>query len=125
MTNAARYAPRLDDKLIETDALLRKWADMERERSPLHPLEKIRLLRDGAVLGGGDAPVPEEIMILDEILSSSPKETRAFVIVWYCDRSPVIIKANRLGISRAQIYIDLKENLQYIRGRLHERGVRV
>ena len=45
--------------------------------------------------------------------------------MWYCDGSPVHLKAQRLGISRTTIYADLKGHLQYVRGRLHGRGVKV
>jgi hypothetical protein len=126
-TSESRYAPKLDISLIETDNLLKRWAAGERlsgERRR-HPLEAIRLLRDGAVLGGSDAPVAEEIMILDEIISTGPKDTKAFLEVWYGDSSPVSLKAQRLGISRTVVYTKHKEHLQYIRGRLHGRGVKV
>lgn len=123
----SRYAPKLDVSLIETDNLLKRWAAGERMGGGggLHPLEAIRLLHDGAVLGGSDAPTSEEIMILDEIISTGPKETKAFLDVWYRNGSPVYLKAQRLGISRTVIYTKHKEQLQYIRGRLHGRGVSV
>jgi hypothetical protein len=126
-TSEVRYAPKLDVSLIETDNLLKRWAAGERVGAGggLHPLEAIRLLHDGAVLGGSDAPVAEEIMILDEIISTGPKDTRAFLQVWYQNSSPVYLKARRLGISRTLIYTKHKEHLQYIRGRLHGRGVNV
>lgn len=126
-TATERYAPRLDDSLIGTDALLRRWAQDEivGQRSGLHPLEAIRLLHDGAVLGGSDAPIPAEIGILDEIIRTGPADTRAFVDVWYRDRAPVYLKAQRLGIARSTIYEKHKQHLQYIRGRLHGRGVKV
>jgi hypothetical protein len=126
-TSESRYAPKLDVSLIETDNLLRRWAAGERlgGGGGLHPLEAIRLLHDGAVLGGSDAPAAEEIMILDEIISTGPVETKAFIKTWYCNSSPVYLKAQRLGISRTVIYTKHKEHLQYVRGRLHGRGVKV
>lgn len=126
-TSESRYAPKLDVSLIETDNLLKRWAAGERlgGGGGLHPLEAIRLLHDGAVLGGSDAPESEEIFILDEIITTGPVDTKAFVNVWYRNGSPVYLKAQRLGIARSTIYTKHKEHLQYIRGRLHGRGVRV
>lgn len=126
-TSESRYAPKLDASLIGTDNLLKRWAAGERLGGGrgLHPLEAIRLLHDGAVLGGSDAPTAEEIMILDEIISTGPKDTKALLELWYRDSSPVNLKAQRLRISRTVLYTRYKEHLQYIRGRLHGRGVKV
>jgi hypothetical protein len=125
-----RYSASLDPVLVPTDNLLKRWAAEERLTGSLHPLEAIRLLHDGAVLGGGDTRVPPEIQILDQLVREMEKhpdsrETAAFVKVWYGDRAPVYLKAQRLGISRTTIYTELKGHLQYVRGRLHGRGVKV
>lgn len=122
-----RGAPAMDVVLIPTHRLCEQWAvnESDSDRSPMHPLEKMRLLHDGAVLGGGDAPEPVEVKILSQIISKAPTEVHAFVHMWFRDHAPVYVKADRLGISRTTIYADLKGHLQYLRGRLHERGVRV
>lgn len=122
-----RGAPSMDVVLIPTHRLCEQWAcnEGDNERSPMHPLERMRLLHDGAVLGGGDVPQPVEVKILAEIISKAPTDVHAFVRMWYCDHSPVYIKADRLGISRTTIYAELKGHLQYLRGRLHERRVKV
>lgn len=122
----SRGAPSMDVALIPINRLCEQWAaGYDDTRATLHPLEKIRLLHDGAILGGGTAPLMEEIKILDEIISKAPTEVHAFVHMWYCDGAPVKIKADRLGISRATLYNDLKGHLQYLRGRLHGRGLRM
>src|SRR5690606_29003334 len=98
----SRHSSSLDPALVATDKLLRMWgtgADAIGGGGSLHPLEKIRLLRDGAVFGRGPIPPPKEIEVCDHVIASSPEDTQAFLKVWYRDPfTPVIVKADRLGI---------------------------
>jgi hypothetical protein len=126
MQEPVRHSVQIATELIATHCLIKRWAYGERERGhTLHPLEAIRLLHDGAVFGGSDAPEPAEIEICAQVIKTSPESTQYFIKLWYQDGSPVHIKAARLGIHRSTIYIELKGHLQYIRGRLHGRGVMV
>jgi hypothetical protein len=122
----ARYSVKLDPDLIPTDRLLKTWAAGEGKgaRSPMHPLERIRLLHDGAVLGGA-APLPKEVEICDLVVRTSPDRERLFIVTWYRDGSPVYLKAARLGMHRSTMYTELGKTLSFIRGRLHGHGVKV
>lgn len=115
----------LPDDLAPIDSLADRWSRIDRVTGSLHPLEAIRLLHDGAVLGGGDAPLPHDIELFDQVYCAAPIVERKFIDVWYKERSPVTAKANRLGISRTSIYTKWREVLQYYRGQLHARGLRV
>lgn len=129
MTQAPTKPPAsIPPGLFETDQLLRRWGGESRERfggGSMHALERIRLLRDGAVFAQ-PPPAPKEYEIIDQVLTTSPDDTRAFIVLWYCELGRTVIqKAGVLRISRAQAYIELKMHLSYMRGRLNARGVQV
>lgn len=121
-------APSIPPGLFETDQLLRRWGSESRRyvnSGGMHPLERIRLLRDGAVFSQA-APAPQEYEIIDQILASSPDDTRTFIVLWYASSDRTVMqKAHVMNISRAQAYIELKMHLSYMRGRLNARGVQV
>lgn len=114
--------------LSETYLLLQRWGGSRGSREGnggMHPLERIRLLRDGAIFCA-PAPEPKEYEIIDQILATSPDDTCAFIIFWFTERGRTVNqKANVMNISRAQAYIELKMHLSYMRGRLNARGVQV
>ena len=116
-------APSLDPALESIDRLATRWAAGERQNGSLHPLEAIRLLHDGAVLGGGAIPTPEDIMKFDECYMRSPKREQAVVSVWYKSGGSAEQKAKRLGISRATLYVEWKRTLSYFRGWLKANGL--
>jgi len=123
--SAAAKPPSIPAGLFETDQLLRRWGGENRRyinSGGIHPLERIRLLRDGAVFSA-PAPEPGEYEIIDQILATSPDDTRAFIIFWYEPSRTVIQKANVMNRSRAQAYNELKNHLSYMKGRLNARGV--
>jgi hypothetical protein len=121
-----RYSAQIDPELAGTDGLADRWSKFRDEAKGLHPLEAIRLMHDGAVLGGYSG-MPDDVAAFDEIYShpETPKVTRAFILMWYTDPAPVYVKANRLGVSRSTLYADLKGHLQYMRGRLHAKNIMV
>lgn len=120
-----RYSVRLDTDLIETDDLLKRWAKGSRIAStPIHPLERMRMLRDGTVFSQ-PAPTQKEIFICDEVVTQSPQDVKTFIVLWYCDGRPVSLKALHLGLHRSTMYTHLGKKLSYIRGQLNARGVKV
>ncbi len=114
----------LASELQKTDQLADRWAKSDRPTGSLHPLEAIRLMHDGAVLGGFGG-LPADVATFDEVYCTSPVEVKAFVSMWYKDAAPVYLKANRLNVSRATLYNELKGHLNYLRGRLHAKGIDV
>jgi hypothetical protein len=124
------FSTSIENSLIATDRLLKQWANGADlvERGPgIHPLKKIQLMKDGAVFGGGGPiPEPKEVTICELLIRKSPQETQLFLKLWYRDTiTPVGVKASRLGISRSEIYARWREQVNYIRGRLHGHGVKV
>ena len=89
----------------------------------MHPLEKIRLLHDGAVFGGGEIPLPQDVMLFDEVYSKATKFTKLFMDSWYASNDPAEVKARRLGISRSSFYSEWKAQLWYFNGALTTKGL--
>jgi hypothetical protein len=116
-------APKLEPRLEPVNRLAMRWASGERPRGSLHPLEAIRLLHDGAVLGGGQIPTPEDIMKFDECFMGSCSQDKAVISVWYKSGGTAEQKAKRLGISRAGLYIEWGRTLSYFRGWLRAHGI--
>jgi hypothetical protein len=116
-------APALDARLIGVDRLATRWAKDEQGTRKLHPLEAIRLLHDGAVLGGGPIPTPADIIKFDDCHRQSPPHDRAVIHIWYRTHAVAQVKADRLGVSRASLYIEWKNSLAYYRGWLRANGL--
>lgn len=115
----------LDTYLEAVDRLAVKWAQEEHPRPRMHPLEAIRLLHDGAILGGGPIATPDDIRLFDECYRAASQFDQAIVSVWYRNNMPVQLKAERVGISRAQLYNEWKRTLSYFRGWLRSKGLEV
>lgn len=127
---ASRRIAGLDDRLIPVDALGRRWASWGRAaRSTLHPLDAIRLMHDGAVLGGGPKGMPDDVRLWDECLESDhlASEHAALLIAWYSrgTSTPTRVIADRVGISRATIYRHWHKALEAMRESLNKRGLRI
>jgi hypothetical protein len=116
-------APKIDPRLEAVDRLAIRWASGERPTQALHPLEAIRLLHDGATLGGGPIPTPDDIMKFDECFMASPQRHRALITVWYRSSGSAKQKAAKLGVSRASLYIEWGHTLSYFRGWLRGAGI--
>jgi hypothetical protein len=94
----------------------------------MHPLEEDSAhAARRAVFGGGPIPEPREVRDLRDARHSRRRNTRRHSLkLWYRDTlTPVVVKADRLRISRAKIYTVWSQNVHYIRGRLHGHGVKV
>jgi hypothetical protein len=117
----------LDPDLIPIDQLLDAWARDGREGrgGGMHPLERLRLIHDGAVLGAAQLSNDEILILVDRAYLDSPERTRALLDVWYKSGTPAQVKAYRLGISRAALYVHWRAALWYLRGVLRTRGLTI
>jgi len=118
---------KIDPDLEATDRLLDVWSlDRYDEggRRGLHPLEVMRLLNDGEVLG--EKISNDEVMIIvDQSVLRAPRRVRATVEVWYRGSGPAEVKAKRLGISRAALYSEWKMSVAYMRATFRSKGLAV
>ena len=113
----------IDQELVRVDSLASRWASGTRNGGgSLHPLEALRLMKDGAVLGGTVPPMPDDVLAFDQVYASSPARTKSVVEVWYRQGGSAKQKARRLNIARATLYLEWKTALSYFRGRLHAKG---
>jgi hypothetical protein len=115
----------LDPDLQPVDQLLDAWARDARQGQGggMHPLERLRLLHDGVVLGGEQLSNDEILILVDRVYLDSPPRTKALLDVWYKSSSPAQVKAHRLGISRAALYTHWRATLWFFRGALRSRGL--
>jgi hypothetical protein len=117
-------APTLDADLESVDNLAQRWSCGERPPHSMHPLERIQLLHDGAVLGGsGPIPTPDDLLKFDACFIQSSMRDRSIITVWYTTGGSAEQKAKRLGISRATLYVEWKRTLSYFRGWLRAHGI--
>lgn len=116
---------RLDVELRAVNNLAERYYRGQTGGGPLHPLEAMRLMRDGAVLGSTSAPMPEDELAFDQVRATAPQRERLTLDCWYSTGGSAAQKAKRLSISRATLYLHWKTALGYFRGRLHEKGIRL
>lgn len=109
----------LPDDLIPVNSLLERWGRGTRvvEGGGMHPLERMRLLHDGATLGGGGGD-DEWLYIIDAEVSHAPGDVRSLIVVWYTLRVPLGVKMQRLGYQKTTIYVKRNEALRYMQGAL-------
>jgi hypothetical protein len=98
----------------------------------VHPLERLRQLHDGAVMGGVIAPMPDDELLFDHVrakmgISEAPGiiRNRCVLDVWYGTGGSSQQKAKRLHVGRTTLYTYWQGALSYMRGRLNERGLRI
>lgn len=118
---------RIDDVLKPVDTLCELWKEQAFDWPPSGATPIYRAMKEaevGASLPSGPPQISDNVQTLDRVLASSPRE-RLFVIVWYVHGGSIRQKAGRLGISRAQMYIEHKTVLGYLRGHLHARGLTI
>lgn len=117
----------LDPELVPVDQLLDAWARDARTGTGggMHPLERLRLIHDGAVLGGAQLSNDEIMILVDQTFLASPPRTKLLIEIWYRVGSPVTVKAKRLGISRDMIYKHWRDALWYLKGALRAKGLHV
>lgn len=120
-----RSATRLDADLQAVDALCTRWAReaFEWGGGGQHPIYRMMRLREGAVFGGADAPISDEVLVLDGILASSEPRYFALCRVWYVDGGSITAKAKRLHTNRTDLYALWRRTLEYLKGRLHAKGI--
>lgn len=116
---------KLDSELCGVNTLAERYYRSVREAAKLHPLELMRLLHDGAVLGGVMNSMTDDEVAFDQIRATAPKRERGTLDDWYQTGGSAAQKAKRRGVSRATLYLHWKSALGYFRGRLHEKGFKV
>lgn len=116
---------KLDAELQGVNNLAERYYRSVREASKLHPLELMRLLHDGAVLGGVIVSMTDEEVAFDQVRATSPRRERSTMDDWYQSGGSAAQKAKRRGVSRATLYLHWKSALGYFRGRLHEKGIKL
>lgn len=116
---------RLDRELRGVDDLATRYYRAQFSGGPLHPLEAMRLMHDGAVLGGNSSMLADDEVAFDQVRATAPKRERLTLDCWYTTGGSAAQKAKRLSISRATLYLHWRSALGYFRGRLHEKGIKV
>jgi hypothetical protein len=113
--------------LQPTDRLLDIWSRDDRSigGGGLHPLEVMRLLQEGQVLGPEQLSNDAVMIIVDQSILKSPADVQAFLKVWYKSHAPSHVKADRLQISRAALYTRWHAMLWYMRGTFRGKGLHV
>lgn len=126
--NAVMIEPKtiqLDSELKGIDQLAVRYYRGQFQGSKRHPLETIRLMHDGAVLGGAPKTMGDDELAFDQIRATAPKRERLTLDCWYTTSGSAAQKAQRLHVSRATLYLHWKAALGYFRGRLHEKGIQI
>jgi hypothetical protein len=113
----------LEAELKPVDAVAVRYYDSQREFGPMHPLERLRLLKDGAVFGGPSEIYPDDLAAFDSAHAHAPTATKLLMDVWYKSGDPSYLKAARLGISRAALYVRWKSALWYFKGALEKKSL--
>jgi hypothetical protein len=92
----------------------------------LHALERLRLLREGATLGGDPrlGLPPSHAALLDCIAESEAYE-RAFVKVLYWVRGAVAWKAAKLNLNKTKFYEERSRVLFDFRGAMRSKGYKL
>jgi hypothetical protein len=116
---------RLDADLQGIDELAARYYRGQFDGGQRHPLETIRLMHDGAVLGGAPEKMADDELAFDKVRATAPQRERLTLDCWYLTSGSAKQKAQRLSISRATLYLHWKAALGYFRGRLHEKGILV
>jgi hypothetical protein len=114
---------RIDENLKKTDEACIGWARERREtrQSIRCTLDALQMAK-ADIVAEGPLEMSEISMSIDKIFLSAPGLEKNVLIVWYCDSAPVYLKAKRLAVPRSQLYVQWRETLQYVRGRLHGMG---
>lgn len=114
-------AAQLNPELAAVDRVLIKWGRYERDNTrQMHPLERIRMMHDGAVFSGA-APEPQWVEIVDTVVRKAPSHVSSVIVIWYTQPDPVTVKASRLGMGRSTLYNYWNNALRYVQGALGEK----
>lgn len=113
----------LDTDLIGVDKLGKRWGKFGLQPGTLHPLEAIRKLREGAVLGGGSRDIPQDIAAWIDCHSAADRQISHLLTVWYCTHwTSRQVVADRIGCSRATVYNRRTNALWYMKAALKAKG---
>jgi len=114
----------IDPKLAGIDRVGKRWGRSDAMRQQLHPIERMRLLHEGQVLGsGGDGDkLPGDVAAWIDAHMLAPKETQYLLKVWYCGPAPIFLKAQRCGCSRATLYRRWEQALVFMQAELKKAG---
>lgn len=126
--NAVMVEPkiiRLDTELQGIDQLAIRYYRGHFGGGRLHPLEAMRLMHDGAVLGSTPQAMADDELAFDQVRATAPARERLTLDCWYMTGGSAAQKAKRLSVSRATLYLHWKAALGYFRGRLHEKGIQL
>lgn len=117
----------IDWKLAGVDQVGKRWARSDAARPTLHPIERMRLLHEGQVMGGGGASgkLPGDVAAWIDCHAVAPPILKSVLTVWYCGPAPVHLKAARCGCSRATLYRRWSEALEWMQGEMKGKGFSV
>jgi hypothetical protein len=111
----------LDPVLQPIDEIAIRYYNAQREAQKLHPLERMRLLKDGAVLGGGTNEYPDDLAAFDKAHAKADRRTQLVMDTWYKSGDPAYLKAARIGVSRSGLYTLWRSALWYFKGQLEKK----
>jgi hypothetical protein len=121
----SRIRWRLDDRLVGIHNLFERLSKPE-TGMPLHALERIRLLREGATFGADPrAGLPSDQAALLDCLAEAGDYERAFVKVLYWLRGATAWKAQRLNLTKTRFYEERARVLFDFRGAMRSKGYRL
>lgn len=113
----------IDPKLAGVDRVGKRWARSDAARAQLHPIERMRLLHEGQVMGGSTfVGLPQDVAAWIDAHMAAPQEIKAVLTVWYCGPAPVYLKAQRCGCSRATLYRRWEKSLEHMRDEMKKAG---
>jgi hypothetical protein len=116
---------RLDDRIVGISLLFERTA-RNQVAQPLHALERLRLLQEGAVFGAAaDGSLPKDQAALLDCMTEAGDFERAFVKILYWQRGAVWLKARKLGLNKTRFYEERARVLFEFRGALRSKGFRL
>ncbi len=109
------------------DDLCTRWARQAFDWQPTraNPIYWMMRQAEGAPLPSGPPAMQDDVLALDGVIQRSHASVYALIYVWYCTGGSVEQKAERLNKSRTAFYSDWRCYLAYLKGRLHNLGVKV
>jgi hypothetical protein len=104
----------------------REWRSEGGGGGGMHPLERMRLPMEGYDLAPEHIENGTIMVMVDKTVLAAPASTKRLLHLWYREyRLPSDVRASRLGISRATLYIEWKASLHCMRGALRTKGLQV
>lgn len=104
-------------ELLTTDRILQRWSVDSGSGLPSDLFDDSPRSR----------PVPldsDTWLVVDREVRTSPPSTKRIVVAWYCTPAPTKVIAERLGYSRAKLYVALGLCLNFMKYRFEGAGSR-